>query len=244
MRGLGWATVVAIGMAGLASPAAGAGYKVEIVRTKYGVPHVIAADYASLGYGQAYAFAQDNLCLLADKIVTVRGERSKHFGPEATNVVSFQDIKNLESDFFFKGHIDIAALRASFAAASPDYQALVTGYVAGFNRFLKDTPAGKLPVACDGKPWLGLISVDDMLRLNEERMVQASGGAWLRQTNAAAPPTATSGDKSETCRKLSPCEAVQSRADRTEDTAATTGDKTATCLFLSLDHAGATATQH
>lgn len=190
MRRLGWAAVVAIGMTGLASPAIGAGYKVEIVRTKFGVPHVTAADYGSLGYGQAYAFAQDNLCLLADKIVTVRGERSKHFGPDAANVVSFQDVKNLESDFFFRGHIDITALRASFAAASADYQALVTGYVAGFNRFLKDTPVEKLPAACGGKPWLGPISIDDMLRLNEERMIQASGGAWLRQTNAAAPPKA------------------------------------------------------
>ena len=54
-------------------------YEVEIVRTKYGIPHVTAADYGGLGYGYTYAFAQDNVCLIADKIVTVTGERSRHF---------------------------------------------------------------------------------------------------------------------------------------------------------------------
>jgi len=165
--------------AGFATQAS-AGYKAEIVRTRYGVPHITAANYGGLGYGQAYAFAQDNICLIADKVVTVNGERSRAFGPDATTTVAFADIKNLESDFFFKAAFDMPALRAAFARSGKDYRDLATGYVAGYNRFLRDTPRDRLPEACRGKEWVRPITLDDMLALTEERMIQASGGAWLR----------------------------------------------------------------
>jgi Penicillin amidase len=42
-------------------------YSAEIRRTAYGIPHVLAKDYGSLGYGYGYAFAQDNLRVLADR---------------------------------------------------------------------------------------------------------------------------------------------------------------------------------
>ena len=163
-------------------------YKAQISRTAYGIPHVNAADYGGIGYGQAYAFAQDNLCLLADKVVTVNGERSKYFGPEGVTTVAFAETKNLESDFFFRSNLDVAALKTNFGKLSADYRDMVLGYVAGYNRVLKDTPKAALPAACRDAAWLRPINLDDMLRLNEERMIQASGGAWLRQVNAAAPP--------------------------------------------------------
>jgi acyl-homoserine-lactone acylase len=183
----------ALGLALMVTESAqAASYKAEIARTQYGVPHVTAADYGGAGYGQAYAFLEDNLCLIADKVVTVNGERSRYFGPEASNVIAFSEIANLESDFFFKANLDIEALRKSFAALSPEYQDLVRGYVAGYNRFLKDHPADRRPVACRDA-WVRPIGLDDMLRLNEERMIQASAGAWLRQVNAATPPAPAPG---------------------------------------------------
>lgn len=174
----------------IASSAAAAGYEAQIVRTKYGIPHITAKDFGGLGYGQAYAFAQDNLCLLADKIVTVNGERTRYFGPDGTTVVSFTDIKNLESDFFFRAAIDMEPLRAGLKNGPADYRALANGYVAGFNRYLADTPKDRRPAECRDAAWVRPITIDDLLRLNEERMIQASGGAWLRQTNGAAPPAA------------------------------------------------------
>lgn len=177
-----------VGLSFAPAPAAAARHEAEIVRTDYGVPHVTARDFRGLGYGQAYAYAQDNLCLIADKIVTVNGERSRYFGTDSRTVVAFQEVANIEADFFFKGHIDIEALRAGFGRASRDYRDLVAGYAAGFNRYLKDTPQEQRPEACRNAAWVRRISVDDLLRLNEERMIQASGGAWLRQANAATPP--------------------------------------------------------
>ena len=74
-----------------------------IRRTRYGVPHITAKDYESAAYGQAYAFAEDNLCTLAETVVTIAGERSRYFGPDKSwefsgNGATFN---NLDSDFFY-----------------------------------------------------------------------------------------------------------------------------------------------
>mgnify|MGYP001477599904 CR=1 FL=1 len=52
----------------------------SITRTVNGVAHISAPDAQTLAYGVAYAHAQDNVCQSADQLVTVRGQRSRHFG--------------------------------------------------------------------------------------------------------------------------------------------------------------------
>src|SRR5690348_13986867 len=47
-------------------------YTAKIKRTSYGIPHITADNYGSLGFGQGYAFAQDHVCTLADQILKVR----------------------------------------------------------------------------------------------------------------------------------------------------------------------------
>ena len=172
------------------SPSHAAELTAEITRTTHGVAHVKAADWGGLGFGEAYAYLEDNLCLVADKVVTVSGERSKWFGPDGVTVISFTDTPNLESDVFFRSVFDMPGLRARFAKTSPAYRTLTEGYVVGWNRYLADHPAAQRPQACRGAQWVRPIRVDDMLRLNEEKMIQASAGAWLRQTTSAAPPSA------------------------------------------------------
>lgn len=72
----------------------------EIRRTSFGVPHIVARDERGLGYGIGYAYAQDNLCLLANEVVTVNGERSRFFGPQA---LTLEQRENLASDVFSPG---------------------------------------------------------------------------------------------------------------------------------------------
>ena len=43
-----------------------------IRRTSHGIPHILADDFAGLGYGYGYSLAQDNICVVADTYVTVR----------------------------------------------------------------------------------------------------------------------------------------------------------------------------
>ena len=40
-------------------------YNAKIQRTSYGIPHIQAGDWGSLGYGYGYAFAEDNLCMVS-----------------------------------------------------------------------------------------------------------------------------------------------------------------------------------
>ena len=55
-------------------------YRATIQRTAFGVAHITASDWGSLGFGQGYAAATDHGCDLADQVVRVRGERARWFG--------------------------------------------------------------------------------------------------------------------------------------------------------------------
>ena len=182
-------TGILLGLAllGLGSTARadGSGYSAEIRRTAFGIPHIRANDFGGLGYGQGYAFAQDNLCILADHFVTLRGERSKYFGADGVAQVAMARIPNPESDAFFRTEMDLPGLRAGAAGFSADYGALVRGFLAGYNRYLRDTPPDKRPAACRNAAWVQPATLDDFLRLNEEKMIQGGSGRWLRQAVAA-----------------------------------------------------------
>jgi acyl-homoserine-lactone acylase len=170
-------------------------FNVELSRTTHGVAHVRADDFGSLGYGLAYAYAQDNVCMFADTLLTVRGERSQFFGPDAraTQKVGeeyaaasgFMDLKNSDSDFFFKGYLDIEQLRAGYAAGAKEPREIVEGYVAGYNRYLAEY-AGKHPAACNNAKWLRPMSIDDMYLLMAEKSLHASGQVFAREIVAGA----------------------------------------------------------
>jgi acyl-homoserine-lactone acylase len=172
----------------------------DITRTSYGVAHIRANDFAGLGFGLAYAYAEDNVCMLADSFLTVRGERSRYFGGEAMptaaadggysvlidylNLHNF-DLRNEESDFFFKAYLDPARLRALYQAGSGEAAALLAGYAAGYNRYLRER-AGDLPAACRGAPWVKPVTVDDVYLLIAEKALHASGELFARAILAAA----------------------------------------------------------
>jgi hypothetical protein len=47
------------------------GLEASITRTTYGIPHITAKNWKGIGYGVGYAYAQDNLCMLAEDFATV-----------------------------------------------------------------------------------------------------------------------------------------------------------------------------
>jgi acyl-homoserine-lactone acylase len=160
----------------------------EITRTSRGIVHVKATDYRSLGYGTAYAYAEDNVCMFADTMLTVRGERSRYFGGAALATQPkngeygashdlFFKLPNEQSDFFFKGYLDLEQLRAGYAAGSPDVRDLLSGFADGYNRYLKDKQ-GRLPAACNTAAWVKPITVDDVYLMVAEKALHASGEAF------------------------------------------------------------------
>ncbi|WP_229421315.1 penicillin acylase family protein [Telluria antibiotica] len=170
-------------------------FSAEVIRTTHGVVHVKAADFRSLGYGIAYAYAQDNLCMFADTLLTVRGERSQYFGGDAHATArkgdeygaasGFMDLKNEDSDFFFKGYLDVDQLRAGYAAGAKEPRDLLEGYVAGYNRYLKEN-AGKFPAACHDAKWVKPMTVEDMYLVLAEKALHASGEVFAKEVVAGA----------------------------------------------------------
>jgi hypothetical protein len=67
-----------------ASAAAAAQYEAAITRTTFGIPHIKAQDFGGLGFGVAYAEAQDNICLMADAYVSAAGKRYVLDGSRST----------------------------------------------------------------------------------------------------------------------------------------------------------------
>ena len=190
---LGTATLAAAALSGCATGSSNSsetGLAAEIRRTSYGIPHILANDYASVAFGMAYAYAQDNVCLMANQVVTVSGERSATFGPDAMTEVSFKAMRNADADAFFRAIIDDDAIQAGVARQSPEARELVRGYVAGYNRYLRDTPPSQRPAACRDAAWVRPITGLDMARLAEEKSIQASAGAVAAGVLAAAPPVA------------------------------------------------------
>jgi len=184
------ATAAALVAAPASEALAGKRYAATITRTTYGIPHIEARDWRGVGYGVAYAYAEDNLCLLAEEFATVAGERSRFWGPEAKAVLGFEEVDNLSSDVFFRAVIDLPALREGAKALPARVQDLIAGYVAGYNRFLRDAGPEGIPAECRGKPWVRAITTDDMLRLNEKQMLLASSLNLAPAIANAAPPGA------------------------------------------------------
>lgn len=54
------ATAAALVVAPASEALAGKRYAATITRTTYGIPHIEARDWRGVGYGVAYAYAEDN----------------------------------------------------------------------------------------------------------------------------------------------------------------------------------------
>ncbi|MFD9797038.1 penicillin acylase family protein [Streptomyces sp. NPDC059070] len=171
----------------------GHGYTARIRRTEYGIPHILAPDHASLGYGYGYAFAQDNLCQLADEIVTLRGERSAYWGAAATTA---DGTPNLASDTYQQGlrragTVQRLLHRPAPLGPTPELRRMVEGYAAGYNRYLHDTGVDRLPdPTCQGKPWVGPISALDIWNVVYDVNGVAATGGMKEAIATARPPGA------------------------------------------------------
>ena len=156
----------------------------DIRRTSFGVPHIRASDERGLGLGIGYAYAQDNLCLLANEVVTVNGERARFFGPEQSTL---EERNNLASDVFFTWLDTPEAVAAFWKAQSPQIRQRIEGYVAGYNRYLKEKGA---PAQCQGA-WVRPLMAEDLVKLTRRLLVEGGVGQFAEALVGAAPPQAT-----------------------------------------------------
>lgn len=153
-------------------------YQAQITRTEFGVPHIYAESFPNLGFGLGYAFAEDNYCVLADEILSLRSQRAQHLGADA---------QHLNSDFYYA----IVSVRERAASAWPKFsrpvQQLLEGYAAGLNRFR--AKAGQaLQTECPVAAWVGQITPIDLIAHHINIALFAGTEPFRQELVSAAPP--------------------------------------------------------
>ena len=143
-------------------------YQASVVRTSYGIPHVTATDWGSLGYGYGYAFAQDNFCVVMKEVLYASGQSAEFLGQDG----------DLQSDFVYQWvNGDEAALRAEWIDAQDQkFQDLVIGYAGGLSRYFEETGVDLLaegPEGCRGASWARVINEIDLVRVYRKSLLQA-----------------------------------------------------------------------
>ena len=135
-------------------------YRAEIQRTAYGIPHVKADDWGSLGYGYGYAYAQDNFCVAMHAIVFATS-RSAEFLGEAGG--------DLTADFVLRFLLGTKDEFAENVLNRKSKAFLLTeGFAAGMNRYLREAGVDGLPrgdQGCRGADWVYEIDAVDIWML-------------------------------------------------------------------------------
>jgi acyl-homoserine-lactone acylase len=164
----------------------------QIRYTTGGIPHILAHDWTGLGFGYGYAFAQDNLCTMANDYVTVEAQRSRYFGPTGVDIERGNGIvvSNLDSDLFYQQIIDSGVVQKLAQALSPTEKQVEAGYVKGYNAYLAHVggAAGVPDPTCRGQAWVQPISLMDSYLRFYQLMLLSSSGAVIQGISEAAPP--------------------------------------------------------
>jgi len=162
-------------------------FTAEIRRTAFGVPHIKAEDMGGIGYGYGYASAQDNVCEIADRLLTVSGERAKFLGPGDNDA-------NVVSDLYHRRIIQSRRVEdlLNGPSGSPNTPtrealALAEGYAAGYNRHLRESRDKIADPRCAGAAWVREITALDFWR---HMYVGQTVDGFFAPTTTAAPPGA------------------------------------------------------
>ncbi|MGW0599291.1 penicillin acylase family protein [Streptomyces sp. NPDC002776] len=183
------------------------GLSAVIRYTEYGIPHILAKDYANLGFGTGWAQAADQVCILADGFVTVRGERSRFFGPDAASDSSLSSAtRNLSSDLYFRGVREAKTVEKLLAEPAPrgpsrQVEELMRGFAAGYNAWLRQNEI--TDPACKGAAWVRPVTTLDVATRGFALSVLGGQGRAVDGITAAQPPTgaaASAPDAQDTAR--------------------------------------------
>ncbi|MFH8516242.1 penicillin acylase family protein [Streptomyces gelaticus] len=175
----------------------GGGLSATIRYTEYGIPHIVAKDYANLGFGNGWAQAADQVCTLADGFVTLRGERSRYFGPDAAPDGSLSSArKNLSSDLYFRKVRESRTVEKLLQAPAPAGQSrevreLERGWAAGYNAWLAQNRI--TDPSCRGAEWVRPVTALDVVTRGYALSVLGGQGRLIDSITAAQPPTGTAG---------------------------------------------------
>ncbi|MFE4258604.1 penicillin acylase family protein [Streptomyces sp. NPDC056883] len=170
----------------------GGGLSAVIRYTENGIPHILARDYAHLGFGTGWAQAADQVCVLADGFLTVSGERSRWLGADAVPDGSLSSASgNLSSDLFFKGVRDSGTVEKLLAVPAPagpgkEVKELMRGWAAGYNAWLAQNEI--TDPACKGAGWVRPVTATDVAARGLAVSVLGGQGRAVDGITSARPP--------------------------------------------------------
>ena len=159
-------------------------YQADIVWTEYGIPHISADDWGSLGYGYGYAYAQANFCVIMREYVNAAGESARYFGEDG----------DINADLVFKLFNDDERIQRLFDGFPEYLQDNFRGYAAGVNRYLAETGVDNLAEGeegCRGAEWVREVDYMDVTRLLHKAVLRASSEPLADFSTAVTAPQET-----------------------------------------------------
>ena len=174
-------------------------YQVDITRTQFGVPHIKAADYGSLGYGEAYASGQDQVCNMAVALITSKGEAAQYLGVGHENAYLYSDMVIDALNMPLKG-------RKALAVQPEKIKKWIEGYTAGYNRYLSDS-AGEYDSWCNHASWVKPATAEDFMTqyVASVHTITRMAGAVV----AAQPPATTTSIEVSQSQQLAALKAIK-----------------------------------
>ncbi|MFK8050919.1 MAG: penicillin acylase family protein [Halioglobus sp.] len=159
-------------------------YSADIVWTEFGIPHITADDWGSLGYGNAYAYAQQNYCVIMKEYVRSNGESARYFGDEG----------NINADLIYKLFNDEERIDRLINEDLAEFVIdMLEGYAAGLNRYLEETGVDQLAEGeegCRDAPWVREVDMRDIVRAVHKSILRGSSGPLANFAVAAQPQDA------------------------------------------------------
>ena len=104
--------------------------KIDIVRDKYGVPHIFAKTDAEVAYGLAWAHAEDDFKTIQIGFLAGNNLLSKYIGNKGIGVDFLSQF--IGSDKLFEEKYE--------SEISPEYKLIINAYAAGINRYAVEHP--------------------------------------------------------------------------------------------------------
>ncbi|WP_262694795.1 penicillin acylase family protein [Kordiimonas aquimaris] len=131
-------------------------YEAEVTYTEYGIPHIVAENNGSLGFGEGYVAASDHLCNISHIIIRANGELSRYLGVGEGN-------QNFISDYAVRGLGMLERYTSGYEKQSIALKETMEGYASGFNKYLSEYQGTENKDHwCDGADWVKPVTALDV----------------------------------------------------------------------------------
>ena len=104
--------------------------KIDIVRDKYGVPHIFAKTDPEVAYGLAWAHSEDDFATIQQTVMAGKGLMGRYQGKNGASIDYIIQLLRLKE--LVEAHYE--------RDLSPTFKKLMEGYCAGFNAYAKKHP--------------------------------------------------------------------------------------------------------